>query len=232
MTAGNTVPNLDYSDVELPASPSDILTHPSHIGYYHQWSLLLLLSPVTGAYVCCFLCALDKSIADKVCRITILLEDSSKVVNCLRLSCILMIPLSLTWRHLTTVDGTQSRLTSPCVWASCRQKHSGCHLLFSWAACRRRKCSFFFLLLMVGLILLRWQRSFSVDLLLRMKKMSSTYQCQLLKEFHVEVGEIGAASAIWIVGWPACFSIFSICIQLVFLWVFLAAQQLRFITFL
>ena len=124
MTAGNTVPTLDYSDVELPASPSDNLTHPSHIGYHHQWSLLLLLSPVTGGCVCCFLCVLDRSIADKVCRITILLEDSSKVVNFLRLFRMLMIPLSLTWRHLTTssygsVDGTQSRLTSPCAWASC-----------------------------------------------------------------------------------------------------------------
>ena len=33
----------DYSDVKLPANTPDVLTHPSHIGYHHQRSLLLSL---------------------------------------------------------------------------------------------------------------------------------------------------------------------------------------------
>ena len=69
-------PNLkDYSDVELPANTPDVLTHPSHIGYHHHWSLLLLLSLVWA--VCCFLWRQGRGIADEVCRITILLENSS-----------------------------------------------------------------------------------------------------------------------------------------------------------
>ena len=75
-------------NVDLAAAARDTIyhiglftkcTHPCHIGYRHQWSLLLLL--ITAARVCCFLCGWGRSIADKVCRVAILLEDSSKVVN-------------------------------------------------------------------------------------------------------------------------------------------------------
>ena len=59
----------------------DVLTLLSHIGYHHQWSLLLLLSLIWAACVCCFLCGRGRAIADEVCKITILLEDPSKVVN-------------------------------------------------------------------------------------------------------------------------------------------------------
>ncbi|WP_222706805.1 hypothetical protein, partial [Lacisediminihabitans profunda] len=33
----------DYSDVKLPANTPNVLTHPNHIRYHHQWFLLLLL---------------------------------------------------------------------------------------------------------------------------------------------------------------------------------------------
>ena len=65
----------DYSDVKLPANTPDVLTHPSHIGYHHQRSLLLFL--LWAAYVCCFLCGWGRGIADEVRGITILLENSS-----------------------------------------------------------------------------------------------------------------------------------------------------------
>ena len=32
--------------------------------------------------------------------------------------------------------GTQSGDTGPCAWASCKQRHPGCNLLFSWVSCR------------------------------------------------------------------------------------------------
>ena len=51
-----------------------------HIKYHHQWPLLLL-SFVWAVCVCCFLCGWSRGIADEVCRITVLLEDPSKVVN-------------------------------------------------------------------------------------------------------------------------------------------------------
>ena len=69
-------PHLDYSDVKLPAN-----THPSHIRYHYQWSLLLLLSLVWAACIYSFLCGWGRGIADEVRRITTLLEDPSKVVN-------------------------------------------------------------------------------------------------------------------------------------------------------
>ena len=59
-------------DLNMP----DILTHPSHVEYHPQWSLVLFLSPVTAACVCYFLCGWDRIIAYKVCRITVPLEDS------------------------------------------------------------------------------------------------------------------------------------------------------------
>ena len=62
------------------------LTYPSHIGYRHQWSPLLLFL-ITAARVCCFLGELGRSIADKVCMVTILLPDSSKMVKFRWLSC-------------------------------------------------------------------------------------------------------------------------------------------------
>ena len=65
----------DYSDDELPANMPDVLTHPSHIGYYHQCFLLLFLSLITAACVCCILCGWGRSITEKVCRIAVLLED-------------------------------------------------------------------------------------------------------------------------------------------------------------
>ena len=66
----------------LPANMPDVLPRPSsYIGYHHQWSLLLLLSLVWVARICCFLCGRGRGIADEVCRTTVLLEDSSKVVN-------------------------------------------------------------------------------------------------------------------------------------------------------
>ena len=79
----------------------DVLTHPSHIGYHHQWSPLLLLLVITAACVCCVLCGWGRSIADKVCRVIVLLEDFCMVVNICRLSCMLIISLALSWRHLT-----------------------------------------------------------------------------------------------------------------------------------
>ena len=59
----------------------NVFGHPSHVWYYHQWSLLLLLFLVWAAYVCCFLCGWDRSIADEVRRVLILLEDTSKAVK-------------------------------------------------------------------------------------------------------------------------------------------------------
>ena len=41
--SGESAGTKDYSDVDLPANMPDILTHPGHIGYHHQWSLLPLL---------------------------------------------------------------------------------------------------------------------------------------------------------------------------------------------
>ena len=66
---------------KLPANPPNVLTHPSHIRYHHQWFLLPLLFLIMVTRVCCFLHRWCRSIADKVCRVTILLQDSSKVVN-------------------------------------------------------------------------------------------------------------------------------------------------------
>ena len=63
--------------LELPANAPNVLTHPSHIGYHHQLSPLLLLFLITAAHVCCFLCGWGRSIAGKVYRVTVLLEDSS-----------------------------------------------------------------------------------------------------------------------------------------------------------
>ena len=59
----------------------DALTHPSYIGYHHQWSLLLLLSLIWVACVCCFLCGWGRGIADEGRRITVLLENSNSVFN-------------------------------------------------------------------------------------------------------------------------------------------------------
>ena len=42
---------------------------------------LALLSLITATRVCCFLHRWGRSIVDKVCRVTILLQDSSEVVN-------------------------------------------------------------------------------------------------------------------------------------------------------
>jgi len=115
----------------------DVLTHPSHIGYHHQWSLLLLLSIIQAACVCCFLCGWDQSVADKVCRVSILFEDSSKVVKFLLKIVLRVDPSDPLWyispplsSHGST-DGTQSGDTSPCVWTSCRPRHLDCHPLFS-----------------------------------------------------------------------------------------------------
>ena len=71
----------DYSDIKLPANTPNVFGHPSHVWYYHQWSLLLLLFLVWAAYVCCFLCGWDRSIADEVHRVLSLLEDTSKAVK-------------------------------------------------------------------------------------------------------------------------------------------------------
>ena len=57
----------------------DVLIHPSHIEYHYQWSLLILLSLVWAACICCFLCGWGRGIADEVCRMSILFEDSSYV---------------------------------------------------------------------------------------------------------------------------------------------------------
>ena len=59
---------------------------------------------VTATLVCCFLCGWGRSIADKVCRVTVLLQDSSKVANFL-LMVVLRVddPSALSWRHLTTL---------------------------------------------------------------------------------------------------------------------------------
>ena len=45
------------------------LTHPSHIGYHHQWSLFLLLSLVWAAHVGCFLFRWGRIVADKFHRV-------------------------------------------------------------------------------------------------------------------------------------------------------------------
>ena len=47
----------------------DVLSHPSHIGYHHQWSLFLLLSLVWAAHVGCFLCRWGRIVADKFHRV-------------------------------------------------------------------------------------------------------------------------------------------------------------------
>ena len=81
---GYDIPHwIVYQEVMYPSlwstsngeSALAVLTHPSHVGYHHQRSLLLLL--FWAAYVCCFLCGWGRGIADEVCGITILLENSS-----------------------------------------------------------------------------------------------------------------------------------------------------------
>ena len=57
---------------------------PHRVSPCHQQSLLFLLSLNVTAAVCCFLCGWGRSIANEVCGIIVLLEDSSKVVNFLQ----------------------------------------------------------------------------------------------------------------------------------------------------
>ena len=87
----------DHSDVEL----SDVFRHLNHVEYHHQWSLLFLLFLIMAAGVCCFLYGWGKTIVNEAGRITVLLNNSNMVVYIL-LSCMLIISLALSWRHLTT----------------------------------------------------------------------------------------------------------------------------------
>ena len=81
---------------------------------------------------------------DKVCRITVLLEDSSQVVNFL-LNVVLCAddpsgpvvePSHHTSFHVVLKVEILVR-----AWASCRQRHPDCHSLFFWLVCRGKGAS-------------------------------------------------------------------------------------------
>ena len=114
------------------------------VAFASRQSYRLLLSTVKTACVDNFLCGWDRCVADKICRITILLDNSSKVVNFLvKLvlraddpSGLVAEPSHHIFFHVGCMDdGTQSGDTGPCAWASCRQRHPDCHSLFFWLAC-------------------------------------------------------------------------------------------------
>ena len=95
-------PDLKTTDIELSANTPDVFTHSSYTLYHHQWSLLLL-SLVWAACVCCSLCGQGRSIADKVHRVTVLLDDSrwsTSSGGCP--ACWWFLWSCMSWRHLTT----------------------------------------------------------------------------------------------------------------------------------
>ena len=58
-----------------------IMSRPHRLSPCHQQSFLFLLSLIVTPAICCFLCRWGRSIANEVCGATVLLADSSKVVN-------------------------------------------------------------------------------------------------------------------------------------------------------
>ena len=177
----------------------NVFTHPSHIGYHHQWCPLLLLFLIMAACVCCFLCGWSRSVADKVCRVSVLLQNSSKVVNFLLMVALradnpsgrvvetshhtflhvggmmgIKVEILVHVRGLPVDRNVQAAILSP---PECMSRN-GSVLSSSCATVN----------LMVGLTPLRWWRSSSVDPFLRMQKVSSTYL------FH-SLGLVGAISS-------------------------------------
>ena len=75
----------------------DVLSHPSHIGYHHQWSLFLLLSLVWAAHVGCFLCRWGRIVADKFHQVISYLEYWMFINFTLRALSYKMVHITFKW---------------------------------------------------------------------------------------------------------------------------------------
>ena len=149
--------------------------------------------------LCLFTCGWGRNIADKVCRVSVLLQNSCKVVNFL-LKVVLCAddlaePVVETSYHTTLHVGQMMKLEVEILVRVCglpvdRLPSS---LLLSCVSRNGSVPSFCHstVNLMVFLTLLRWCRSSSVEPLLRMQKVSSTY---LLHSLGL-VGAVSSASS-------------------------------------